>query len=123
MNVVLISTLGLYPYRTVEQVEKNLDISVFQACTELKEGLHSVRFSIRADGKALLLKGADCFSSVENIGFPKSPTVQDIFTWDVIYQEGVLFPQLLRKESEMIVFPGIFAQEKEKMLNMDEQND
>ena len=111
MNIVLLSTLGLHPYRTVDLVEPRLETSVFEDCTSIKEGLHSIRFSIREDGQASLLDGEPCFSSIEGIAFPKSPA-KEIFTWDVIIQDGVLFPQLLRKEHKEILFPGIFAQEK-----------
>ena len=120
MNVVFLSALGLSPYRTVEIVEPSLDVSVFQACADLSDGLYSVRFSIQKDGKASLLEGEDCFSAVENITFTTSPTIQDVFNWDVIYQGGVLFPQLLRKESRDIIFPGIYAQNKEKLIQSDE---
>ena len=119
MKIVLLSALGLSPYRTVKSVEPSLEPSVFHACTDLNEGLYTVRFSIHADGKASLLDGEDCFSAIENVVFPKSPTSNDIFIWDVIHQDGVLFPQLLRKESKEILFPGIFAQDKEKMLQED----
>ena len=117
MNIVLLSVLGLSPYRTVEAVESFLDLSLFQACTEQSEGLYTVRFSIRADGSALLLEGEACFSSIESIAFAKSPASNDIFIWDVIHQDGVLFPQLLRKESQELIFPGIFAQNKKKLLD------
>ena len=116
MNVVLLSMLGLSPYRTVEGVEPLLDPSVFQACGSLREGLYTVRFSIGSDGKAVLLDGESCFSSIETIAFAKSPTSHDIFIWDVILQDGVLFPQLLRKENPELIFPGIFAQNKKKLL-------
>lgn len=116
MNLVLLSTLGLSPYRTVELVEPSLDLSVFQTCTNLSNGLYTLRFSVHADGKASLLDGEDCFSAIERVTFPKSPTSNDIFMWDIIHQDGSWFPQLLRKESPKIIFPGIFAQEKERML-------
>ena len=116
MNLVLLSALGLSPYRTVELVEPLLETSVFQGCTDLSDGLYTVRFSIRADGTASLLDGEECFSVIERIVFPKSPTSNDTFIWDVIHQKDVLFPQLLRKESPKNLFPGIFAHEKEHML-------
>ena len=114
MNIVLLSALGLHPYRTVELVEPRLETSVFKECTTIKEGLHSIRFSIREDGKASLLDGEPCFSSIEHIDFVQSPA-KEIFTWDVILQDGVLFPQLLRKEPKENLFPGIFAQEKSSL--------
>ena len=116
MNVVLLSVLGLNPYRTVEGVESFLEPSVFQACKELSEGRYTVRFSIRSDGKAVLVEGEACFSSIEDIAFAQSPTSNDMFIWDVIHQDGVLFPQLLQKESPEVIFPGIFAQDKKKLL-------
>ena len=89
---------------------------MFQTCGALREGLYTVRFSIRSDGKAALLEGESCFSSIETIAFAKSPASNDIFIWDVIHQDGVLFPQLLRKENPELIFPGIFAQNKKKLL-------
>ena len=123
MNLVLLSALGLHPYRTVELVEPNLDTSIFESCTSMKGGLYTVRFSIRADGKSSLITGESCFSAIESIYFPPSPTSNEIFTWDVILQDGVLFPQLLRKESKKSPFPGIFAENKALLKEASEKND
>lgn len=114
MNIVLLSALGLHPYRTVDLVEPRLETSVFEECTSIKEGLHTIRFSIREDGQVSLLDGAPCFSSIERIAFSKSPA-KEIFTWDVILQDGVLFPQLLRKERKETLFPGLFARDKSSL--------
>ena len=119
MNIALLSALGLHPYRTVELVEKNLDISVFQECADLNDGVYTIRFSIDSQGQASLLEGEGCFSAIERISFSKSPTSKDTFTWNVIHQDDVLFPQILRKENHDVVFPGIFASDKEKLLPPD----
>ena len=123
MNIVLLSALGLLPYRTVKLVEPNLKTSVFESCTSMKDGLYTVRFSIRADGKSSLLAGEPCFSAIESIAFPQSPNLNETFTWDVILQDGVLFPQLLRKESKKKIFPGIFTTDKVFLKEASEKHD
>ena len=119
MNIVML--LGLSPYLSTERVEKALSVSHFLACSTVPEGLYTIRFSISHEGKARLLEGEECFSSVEEISFPKHPHKKQVFEWDVIHQGGVLFPQTLRQEKTEVLFPGIFADRKDILLNKEEQ--
>ena len=79
MKIALLSTLGLHQYLTIESVESSLDVSRFSSCSNLEEGLHSIRFSINQLGEATLLSGDQCFSSIRDIDFPKNPNKNNIF--------------------------------------------
>lgn len=118
MNIFIL--LGLYPYLSASSVEESLSVSSFSACATIPEGLYTIRFSVNSDGRARLLEGNQCFVAVEELSFPKHPHTQSFFVWEVIHQGGVLFPQTLRQEKKDVLFPGILAEDKERLLPREE---
>ena len=123
MKIALLSTFGLHPYLTIERVESSLDVSKFQSCTHLEDGLYSIRFSLNQSGEATLLSGDECFSTIRDIDFPKNPNTSNIFVWDVIQKSKIIFSHVLRKEDPVQMFPGIFANNKNLLMDRDTESD
>ena len=105
-------------YLTASTVEKHLkeQQTVFSGCSSLTNQLYRVRFSVAPSGKGKLIEGEACFAVIANVSFPSHPS-RRIFIWNVASQDGVLFPQtLLREKIISVLLPGMFSNEKKKLI-------
>ena len=106
-------------YLTAETVEKKLieQKDVFSICSTLKDQLHTIRFSVDANGTATRIEGDECFSILSQVVFPSHPSKKRNFIWRVAIQKGVLFPQtLVRERRKSVMLPGLFSIDKMKTM-------
>jgi len=111
-------------YLSAETVEKKLieQKDVFSACSGLEDQLHTVRFSVAANGTAKRIEGDECFSILSKVIFPSHPSKERTFIWRVAIQKGVLFPQtLVRERGYSVMLPGLFAIDKLKIMTQLEE--
>ena len=112
------------PYLTASIVEKLIvkEKEQLLGCSSLVDGLYRVRFTVDKTGVVQQLSGESCFAVLQSFSFPAHPTSIRTFAWEVASKDGVLYPQrVTREKSSVILLPGIFAKEKQEILDLIQQ--